>query len=353
MVQVRRLFAGSNGAKGFHSFFQYVFRDGARRVYLLKGGPGTGKSSLMKNLATVLQDAGLALELFYCSSDSRSLDAVACPELGVAVVDATFPHEQDPKLPGCFEEIINLGAFWDASKLVPHRNRVAAAGKAKAACFATAFNYFAAALAVEEVIALRSAGNGQDCSSILEELLQEVHKAGKPVLAPRQARHLFASALTPEGFVSEVADLSSGYRRFILVGPPGAGQANFLRLLVSQAELMGLEAEAFHYPLNPDQVLHLLLPDLNLAVLTATLLDPLDALDGQRIVCGSEPQGAALARDHELFAELVASGFAALRDAQSGHGEVEQLYSSAMDFAAVDEVFRRLTSEILAYRIRS
>jgi len=61
---VRRLFAGSNSAKGFHSFFHHIIGEDARRVYLLKGGPGTGKSRLMKDLAERLAAEGLSVELF-------------------------------------------------------------------------------------------------------------------------------------------------------------------------------------------------------------------------------------------------------------------------------------------------
>ena len=45
------LFPGSNTSKGFYSFYRYILtQDNANRILCLKGGPGTGKSSLMKKV---------------------------------------------------------------------------------------------------------------------------------------------------------------------------------------------------------------------------------------------------------------------------------------------------------------
>jgi hypothetical protein len=350
-VQVRRLFAGSNGAGCFHSFFEYVIPEDARRVYLLKGGPGTGKSSLMKSLAASFEAEGLALELFFCSSDAHSLDAVSCPELGVAVIDATFPHVQDPKWPGCRDELVSLGDFWDSEQLAQRREEITAAGEAKAAHFAAAFRYFTAALAVEENRAARSRGARLDCTQAVEGILNEIKQAAKPTAVPHRARHLFASALTPQGYVSEIELLSTGLRRPILTGPSGCGQAEYLELILSHAELAGLKAEAFHDPLDPKKLLHLLLPELDLAVLTETEREP--ALEGERIYCGRPEESAAEAADRRLSRELLELGITELKQAQSCHAVVEGLYTAAMDFGAVEELRKRLEVEILSYRNRS
>ena len=45
---VRKFFAGSNTPLGFYSFFdQIIDLMQAHRFFILKGGPGTGKSTLM------------------------------------------------------------------------------------------------------------------------------------------------------------------------------------------------------------------------------------------------------------------------------------------------------------------
>nr|NLJ02146.1 ATP-binding protein [Bacillota bacterium] len=58
MGKTRFFFAGSNSGKGFFSLFDNIIGPEARRVYLLKGGPGTGKSSFMSYIANAAAHKG-------------------------------------------------------------------------------------------------------------------------------------------------------------------------------------------------------------------------------------------------------------------------------------------------------
>ncbi|MCS4455740.1 hypothetical protein JTT01_05220 [Clostridium botulinum] len=53
--QSKHFFAGGNTAEGFYSLFNNIIDiNNANRIIYLKGGPGTGKSSLMKSIADFL-----------------------------------------------------------------------------------------------------------------------------------------------------------------------------------------------------------------------------------------------------------------------------------------------------------
>ncbi len=88
--RIKKVFPGSNTADGFFSFYDYIVNP--RRIFIIKGGPGVGKSTLMKNIGTRFNEKGYDIEYYYCSSDSNSLDGVVIPDLGVAVIDGTAPH---------------------------------------------------------------------------------------------------------------------------------------------------------------------------------------------------------------------------------------------------------------------
>ncbi|MCR4442499.1 MAG: ATPase [Peptococcaceae bacterium] len=90
--RVRRAFPGNNTSEGFFSFFEHIIGPEAKRVFIIKGGPGTGKSTFMKNTGLDLVDRGYDVEFFYCSSDNDSLDAIAVPAVGAAIIDGTAPH---------------------------------------------------------------------------------------------------------------------------------------------------------------------------------------------------------------------------------------------------------------------
>lgn len=90
-------FLGANSPSGFYSLYdQLIPPQSARAIYILKGGPGCGKSTLMRAVARQLEQAGAACEYILCSGDPDSLDAVVAPQLGAALVDGTAPHGKVP-----------------------------------------------------------------------------------------------------------------------------------------------------------------------------------------------------------------------------------------------------------------
>lgn len=97
-------FLGEATPSGFQTSFGSLMKQDGFFTYILKGGPGTGKSSLMKRLGAFFEAAGRAVEYYHCASDPDSLDAVVIPDAKAAVVDGTSPQEsvlwvQIPALP--------------------------------------------------------------------------------------------------------------------------------------------------------------------------------------------------------------------------------------------------------------
>ncbi|MBQ8321933.1 MAG: hypothetical protein IJX92_06170 [Clostridia bacterium] len=137
-------FAAANGYDGFKSYFGEVFNsDDYTRIFVLKGGPGTGKSSLMKAICTNLENKGAMCERIYCSSDPASLDGIICEkeDKRVAIIDGTSPHERDAVIPGAIDEIINLGENWSPDWLTSKREEVLDLCKEKKNAYLTAYSY--------------------------------------------------------------------------------------------------------------------------------------------------------------------------------------------------------------------
>lgn len=94
-----RFFLGANSPEGFYSFYdQLIDLSMAKEVYIIKGGPGSGKSSFMRRAAAFLTDAGFTTEYICCSADPDSLDGIVFPEIGLAFVDGTQPHAAVTKM---------------------------------------------------------------------------------------------------------------------------------------------------------------------------------------------------------------------------------------------------------------
>ncbi len=116
----KEFFASANGYSGFRSYFDEIFDSRKfERIFVLKGGPGSGKSTLMKKAAKAFCDGSVDIELFRCSSDKSSLDAIIMRKENkqVAIIDGTAPHERDAVIPGAVDVIVNLGDAFDNKAL--------------------------------------------------------------------------------------------------------------------------------------------------------------------------------------------------------------------------------------------
>ena len=88
-----RIFLGANSGAGFVSLYEQLLDARFDDLLIIKGGPGCGKSSFMRAVAKKLtEDEHFAIYV-NCSGDPNSLDAVLFPDLRVALVDGTAPHE--------------------------------------------------------------------------------------------------------------------------------------------------------------------------------------------------------------------------------------------------------------------
>ena len=123
------------------------------------------------------------------------------------------------------------------------------------------------------------------------------------------------------------------------------GQGEALAAMVDYGQRAGYNVEAFHYPLDPAKLLHIVIPDLGLAVLSEISLEPLDKIEGPRIVCG--PWDGTSEKDYLLWEELIKRGLGSLLEAQASHIAVEEYYADSMDFAALTEYREEILAEIL------
>lgn len=145
-----RYFAASNSEHGFHSYYSEVFgAEDIKELYVITGGPGTGKSRFMRDVATCGSSGGYDARYYYCSSDANSLDGIimesAEKQIKLAVIDGTAPHTYVPRLPGAVERTVDLGAFWNADELAKYKRSLAGLNREKSACFESAYRYLGAA----------------------------------------------------------------------------------------------------------------------------------------------------------------------------------------------------------------
>ena len=74
-------FPGGNTSDGFFSYYQSILsKENLNKIYTIKGGPGVGKSTFMRDIARHFEKNGESIEYYHCSSDPDSLDGVLLKE---------------------------------------------------------------------------------------------------------------------------------------------------------------------------------------------------------------------------------------------------------------------------------
>lgn len=74
--------------------------EGLYKRYFIKGRPGTGKSTFLKDFNNDCKERGFDTEVYLCGFDKNSLDMVVVRELSLCIFDSTSPHERFPERKG-------------------------------------------------------------------------------------------------------------------------------------------------------------------------------------------------------------------------------------------------------------
>lgn len=118
-------FLGSNSANGFYSCYNHFCTPKKDNfLWVIKGGPGCGKSSFMRKIGEAAENAGLDVEYVICSGDPDSLDGVYIPEKQLGYVDGTAPHVIEASYPAAYSAYLDLGQFYDRKALMEHRENI-------------------------------------------------------------------------------------------------------------------------------------------------------------------------------------------------------------------------------------
>lgn len=317
-----RYFLGANSASGFISRYDQLLPE-KRLLRIIKGGAGCGKSTLMKKVAARAEQLGLRAERILCSSDPGSLDGVAIPEVGYALVDGTAPHVVEPSLCGCREAYLDLGAGYDLDRLPACEHILRELQAANQACYPKATACLRAAAALDPLLEGGGLLTGQLACSLCE---QEIPDRG----VPGKIRTVFLSGFTPEGrhFCREtVTSLAS--RIYVLQDAPAA-VTKFLRTAARIAAARGWDCLIGDDPLLPgERWEHLLIPGLGLAFVSAP--DPTPWPEAIRLGSPAEDSPAA-----GLRRALLREATGHLRRAKEYHDLLESACAPYVDFTAAD-----------------
>lgn len=350
---VLNYFAGGNTAKGHYSLFHSNLSN-LERLYILKGGPGTGKSHFIKKIGKEWQKRGYSLEYIYCSSDKDSLDGAIIRELNVGIVDGTNPHVIEPQFPGAVDEYVNLGVAWDSEKLRKNKEEIISLTNQVSYLFQAAYDSFGDAFVFYEKQRenVRRYLNSEKLKRLTETLVDELFDE-KLNTKTAVVKHRFHGANTPTGYVSFLHELTEPLRkRYVLTGRPGTGKSLVLKRLLLEAEIRGFHVEAYHCGFVPENIDLLIIRDLDLAVIDHKQPHKLRKIRDTDKVIEMEKEvldSKLIHEDEELteaYEKHMQEAFSSLQKVKILRGKLENYYTQAMDFQMTTKIREDVQREI-------
>lgn len=340
MAATNCYFAAINSGCGFVSLFDGIFfGESITRRYIIKGGPGTGKSSFMRRVGQSALGQGRKVEYYYCSSDTTSLDGVVI-DGRIALFDGTAPHSYDTVAPGVCDEIINLGQFWSADALREHADKIRSLGKVKGAAYRRAYGYLSAALGV-----WRTASDVvSDC--VLADKMRSaaardlgklgLSKKGSVSYAQTEAMGVHGSVYLPT--------LVSSATRVHLVEDCHGVCSMYLGELTALARKEGFEARISVDTVDTECVREIYFPETGdcFSCVRDGSDDDSPRVNMRRFI--DTDKYAEVRQTHRAalgaYDRLISLAKESLACAGRAHGEIEKYYVASMDFSALERYIR-------------
>lgn len=356
--KIDHYFLSANTPIGFISRYEQICnaKDGTR-AYILKGGPGTGKSHFINKVAKSVQAMGINFELLHCTSDNNCLDGINIPSLKACVIDGTPPHNIEPKYPGVVETIINLGDCWNENKLFEEHDKIILFASRINAFYDRAYRFLAAAssllndsyrLTLECVEPLK-----------IERYAQRIAK--REITPRRRQGHetvRFLTGITPEGVICYKNNLANYNKVFVIEDDFGLSRL-LLAKLRSYALTAGYDVVSCYCPISPNEKLeHLLIPSLSIAFVTSNHFHPFESkgyrhIHFRRFIDNDmiKLRRARIVFNRRASRELVNESIKLLCEAKANYDILKTIYSSVMDFDAVEKKADELIEKILKNKI--
>lgn len=352
-----KYFLAANSCEGFCSYFDKSYLpDGEWRVFIIKGGPGTGKSSFMKYFALKAEEKGYKTVLCPCSSDPNSLDGVILPEKKLVILDGTPPHTVEPAFPGACEKILNFGEFWDDSAFNADKKEIIATTLLNKAYHKTASRYIEAA----GKLILDSYKTELACTD-KEKALQFSKNLCRKLIPKKENAPVgnewirFIEGITPLGIVSYSATLLKEVPKTVIIDDEYGGASNIIMSFIREYALKnGYEIINLKNPFLPSLITdHIIIPELSVAIATENAYIHFSSkerrIHARRFVSSKKLH---LSRERLKFnkkaaKELLLSAAGALNGAKQVHDKLESYYIKAMNFEKLTAFAERFTEETL------
>lgn len=356
MTRSQHYYLGANSGKGFQSLFdRFAQPELYHDLIVLKGGPGCGKSTMMRRMGAAMEEAGLQVEFLHCSGDPDSLDGVYVPKIRSAVLDGTAPHVVEPRFPAAADRYVNLGEFYDVDAAKADRAEVMHHSGACSAAYRAAYRALSAAAQLADNAAQLAAENFDE-SRLLRRADGIINRELRGRGDGRADIYRFLGSVTWKGEVWRFDTVEQLCPRVYELQDTYGFAAGFLARIHEAACSRGYGAILCPDAENMSRLQHLLFPELGVAFVTSRVGMRYHGESFRRIRVDAllTGDGFSAARSRlrimeKLQRSLREEGIRSLREAKENHDRLEAVYRPHVNFAGIDAVTNREISRWLSW----
>lgn len=348
-----KYFLGAMTQYGFSTEFGKLIESPEYFTYILKGGAGTGKSSLMKKIAQEFEPEEDVVR-FYCSSDPNSLDAVVLKSSKKIIVDGTAPHVFDPKYPGAYQKIVNLGDHWDENALKEHKQEIISVTDKnkslleRAKRFSTALSnvcgdtYFCGLDCIDD----------EKLNRFLDRLIKKLLTKKGSGGGRKEVRQL--TALTEYGCFTQTETLENYLDIYYMNDEYFACSHKIIEAVSKEAVHRGFDVIVCpSHAFNNNIFEHLLIPEIGTALISCNPLTEIHTEGGKPLNLSRFYFKESIAKlkprlklNKITVSSLADEVYSTIKSAKAVHDDIEKYYIDAMDFDAVNKTCEEIISEI-------
>lgn len=352
-------FAVGNTARGRFNLYESAFQ-GLNAIYMITGSPGTGKSTVLQQIAEEMQESGRDVQLFHCPLEADRLDGVILADAKIGIVDGNACGEVLSDLLGGGRTIhrFDFDQAVDPSVLASNEEQIRTLRERIEAAYTQAYETYDKALRIHdewEAYYIGSMNFGK-AEQVTQELI-DTWIGDEARTKAATVRHLFLGAATPRGSVDYVPNLTANAAKRIFVkGRPGSGKSTMLKKLAAAAERQGIDVDVFHCGFDPNSLDMLVFPELSLAIFDSTAPhEHFPNREGDEILDMYERTMAPGTDEAyaEPIAEIKARYSAAVREATGFLAEakihsdlLKEIYVDATDYSVINRLQRELREEL-------
>ena len=344
-------FLGAHTPRGYLARIDQLDGCTHDRKIILKGGPGTGKATLISRVAE--QVPSDSIEWLHCPASPGSYDGVILTRGArrAVIFDGTPPHTVEPRYPGVVETLLNLGDCLDESLLEPDREAIIALSEREQDLVARVHRFLAAAGSLLGDTT-RLALNAVDIEK-LERFIDRICHKELSCGSGAGERVRFLTALTRDGVVAAGTSPWDLCEKIYLIDDEHGAVSGLLlagirrRALASQYEVITCSC-----PMAPfGKIDHLLIPEAGIGFMTQNRIHPTFTSDLRHInsrrfmdmdTLGLRRQRVSFNR--KAIAELLGESSRLFGEAADTHAALEAFYRHAMDFDRADALIERAST---------